>query len=69
MSVDAQGFIWISHPAVAAAVIIGVTGLLLWCHRTLDADTTPEPVAVPVPVDDTVAPPVQRTDANHRPAA
>ena len=48
MSLDQQGFFWLSNPWIAALAIVMAIGLLLWCHRSLRTEIIDE--AIPVPV-------------------
>jgi len=48
MSLDQQGYFWLSNPWIAASAIVTVVGLLLWCHRSLAVDDLERSVSVPV---------------------
>jgi hypothetical protein len=48
MSLDQQGFFWLSDPWVAAIAVVMAVGLLLWCHRSLKTGDLDEAVTVPV---------------------
>ena len=62
MHVDAYGVLWLADPAMAAATIVVLTALLLWCHRMVASDA----VAVPVPVRVDEAAPRRRNHDNAR---
>jgi len=48
MSLDQQGFFWLSNPWVAAFAVVTAVGVLLWCHLSLRADGSGGAVTVPV---------------------
>jgi hypothetical protein len=42
MSLDQQGYVWLSDPWIAAFTIVVAIGLVLWCHvRLSGADVEP----------------------------
>jgi hypothetical protein len=43
MSLDQQGYFWLSNPLIAAFTIVVAVGLLLWCHRSRPADGSGRP--------------------------
>jgi hypothetical protein len=48
MSLDPEGYFWLSSPWIAGLAILAAIGLLLWCHRSLTADGSDGLVAAPV---------------------
>ena len=48
MSLDQQGYFWLSNPWIAALAIVMAVGLLVWCHRSFSSDGSRQSVAVPV---------------------
>ena len=66
MSVDAVGYLWISNPAVATLTLALTIGLLLRCHRFVNADRPTEAVRVPVRTDDPVTLQRERSHGGHR---
>lgn len=47
MSLDQQGYLWLSDPWMAALMIVVAVGLLLWCHQSLSSDESQQSVAMP----------------------
>ena len=43
MFVDNGGALWLSDPTVALVVLVGVVGLIMWCHRWLENGSMPVP--------------------------
>ena len=43
MFVDNGGALWLSDPSVVLVVLAGVVGLIMWCHRWLEAGSMPVP--------------------------
>jgi hypothetical protein len=45
MFVDETGALWIANPWVAIVMVLGVVGLVVWCHRWLESGQAPLPRA------------------------
>ena len=43
MFVDNGGALWLSDPSVVLVVLVGVVGLIVWCHRWLETGSMPTP--------------------------
>jgi hypothetical protein len=47
MSLDQQGYLWVSDPWIAALVIVAAVGIVIWCHHLLLGESPVESIAVP----------------------
>ena len=50
MTIDEQGFLWLSDPWVAGIAFLAVLGVLLWSHGWIVAGRPPHPRAMAVKV-------------------
>lgn len=83
MSLDQQGYLWLSDPWVATLVAVVAVGMILWCQLVLAADPPKRSATVPVRarrapypnrspgrhVSSQVVVKRERRDASHRRAA
>lgn len=47
MSLDQQGYLWMSDPWVLALTICAAVATIVWCHRLLASERGGQPVPVP----------------------